>query len=57
MSNLHDAIVDRICDLYDQGLEAVDIFEQLDERVSMRDIYDTIELYIDSFEPEEEYYA
>ena len=56
MSDLHDAIIDRIIYLYDQGLEAVDIFEQLDERVDMRDIYDTIEIYLDNY-PEEEFYA
>jgi hypothetical protein len=54
MNNLHDAIIDKIVDLYDQGLEAVDIFEWFDERVNLGDIHDTIDAYIGNWRLDED---
>mgnify|MGYP003636167555 CR=1 FL=1 len=42
---LHDAIIARIIELYEQGGEIFDIYDRLDERVSLDDINATLDDY------------
>ena len=57
---LHDAIIARIIELYEQGCELLDIYDRLDERVSLDDINATLDDYDASdedfeWEDEEDY--
>ena len=47
---LHDAIIARIIELYEQGGELFDIYDRLDERVSLDDIC----LVLDDYESSDE---
>jgi len=47
---LHDAIIARIIELYEQGGELFDIYDRLDERVSL----DDINLVLDDYESSDE---
>tara|TARA_R110000796_G_scaffold6914_2_gene24095 strand:- start:736 stop:939 length:204 start_codon:yes stop_codon:yes gene_type:complete len=47
---LHDAIIARIIELYEQGGEIFDIYDRLDERVSLDDINATLDDYDSSDE-------
>jgi|TARA_R110000787_G_scaffold237312_1_gene343746 hypothetical protein len=47
---LHDAIIARIIELYEQGGELFDIYDRLDERVSLDDINATLDDYDSSNE-------
>jgi len=47
---LHDAIIARIIELYEQGGELFDIYDRLDGRVSLDDINATLDDYDSSDE-------
>jgi len=47
---LHDAIIARIIELYEQGGEIFDIYDRLDERVSL----DDINLVLDDYDSSDE---
>jgi hypothetical protein len=47
---LHDAIIARIIELYEQGGEPSDIYDRLDGRVSLDDIIATLDDYDSSDE-------
>ena len=47
---LHDAIIARIIELYEQGGELFDIYDRLDERVSL----DDINLVLDDYDSSDE---
>ena len=47
---LHDAIIARIIELYEQGGEPSDIYDRLDGRVSLDDINATLDDYDSSDE-------
>ena len=42
---LHDAIISRIIELYEQGNELFDIYDRLDGRLSVEDISATLDDY------------
>ena len=47
---LHDAIIARSIELYEQGREIFDLYDRLDERVSLDDINATLDDYDSSDE-------
>lgn len=51
-NQLHEAVIERIIELYEQGQEAIDIFDQLDSRVEFEAIEHVIAEY-ESHEPDE----
>lgn len=42
---LHDAIITRIIELYEQGNEPMDIYDRLDGRLNLEDIIATLDDY------------